>query len=291
MGGRLRAAFLLVVIGIFLGVTPAKTQAQCGIGLIGLGGVNGMVGNPFRAEVKQTFLHDDTAVVHTIHLGMQRVARDTQGRLRIERNSGKFKLQNASGEQVEEERHIISICDLVKGEGITLDTLDKTATIQKMSRGALHARITASASGSSFCSRELRIGVHFPGTVTEDLGHRTIEGFDAEGVRAKRTVPNSFTEGTAPPIHEATSVTETWCSEELGAVLLRTMGTEEKGMTQTIAMVNIQRGEPDESLFQTPPDYRILERVNEASPSTGVGAMSGFTTITPAEQPAVSGKP
>jgi len=250
-----------------------------------------MVGNPFQAEVKQTFLHDDTAVAHPIQLGMQRVTRDTQGRLRIERNSGKFKLQNASGEQIEEERHIISICDLVKGEGITLDTLDKTATIQKMGRGALQARINASASRPSFCSRELRIGARFPGTVTEDLGHRTIEGFDAEGVRARRTVPYGFTEGTAPPIKETTSVAETWCSEELGAVLLRTMGTEEKGVTQTIAMVNIQRGEPDESLFQTPPEYRILERVNEASPSTGVGAISGFSVVTPVEQPAVSGKP
>ncbi len=59
----------------------------------------------------------------------------------------------------------------------------------------------------------------------------------------------------------ATSTTELWCSEELGALLLLVRQT---GTTQTkmeMKLTKIVPGEPDPALFQIPPDYRVVERV------------------------------
>jgi hypothetical protein len=122
----------------------------------------------------------------------------------------------------------------------------------------------------------LRLGFNSPGSQTEDLGHRTIEGMDAQGVLTKRPMQNGFTSGTTTSVQETTSETETWCSEELGVVILRVIGTEKKGNTQTISMVNIQRGEPDATLFEIPPDYRIAERVNNPASHTGVGIIGSM---------------
>ena len=79
-------------------------------------------------------------------------------------------------------------------------------------------------------------------------------------------------------------MTETWCSEELGAVILRVSGTEEKGDTLSTAMINIQRGEPDPLLFQIPPDYRVVERVNEPGVRQGVGVVGGVMISSPSTE-------
>jgi hypothetical protein len=271
MRGRSGIAILLLLFAVFLPVFPAKTAAQCSGGLPILGQVSGMTGNPFQAEVKQTFLTQNTSLVQNLEPRTQQVARDSQGRLRTDFSAGKYKVQNGPGAGTEQEQHHITICDPVKGEWISLDTLNKTATIQKVNLRATPPSAPQTTDLPSFCSRQLRLGVSFPGSQTEDLGHRTIEGMDAQGVLTKRPVQNGFTSGITTSVSEITSETETWCSEELGAVILRVIGTEKKGNTQTIAMVNIQRGEPEETLFQIPPDYRIAERVNNPDTHTGVG--------------------
>jgi hypothetical protein len=43
------------------------------------------------------------------------------------------------------------------------------------------------------------------------------------------------------------------------------------GNNQSFRLVNVQRREPDPS-FEIPPDYRVLERVEETPARTGVGA-------------------
>jgi hypothetical protein len=77
----------------------------------------------------------------------------------------------------------------------------------------------------------------------------------------------------------------------LGTIILRVIGTEKKSNTQTIAMVNIQRGEPDETLFQIPSGYRIVERISDPAAKTGVGVISGFGVGPSVEQIIVPDKP
>ena len=72
---------------------------------------------------------------------------------------------------------------------------------------------------------------------------------EAVGVLQKRALQVAGNMGGNSNFKRRTSVTELWCSEELGAVILRIMGTEEKGDNQSFALVNIQRGEPDAGLF------------------------------------------
>jgi hypothetical protein len=290
---KMRVVILLLVFGTLSGMFPVNTAAQCGGGLIGLGGVKGLSGNPFRAEVKQTFQEHNAGVVRTIHPGMQQVARDTQGRVRIDINAGKFKVQSGPGEGTEEEQHHITICDPVKGESILLDTLNKTATVLKTRMGLAATQSPAGDALPSFCSRQFRMPPNFPDTEVEDLGHRSIEGMDAQGMRQRRTVQlqNGVNSGASAPPLVPINVTETWCSEELGAVILRVTGTEEERNTTTIAMVNIQRGEPDEALFQIPPDYRVAERVNDPAPRTGVGVVSGYVMVSPASKTPPPDKP
>jgi len=276
MRGRSEFTILLLMLATSLAASPIKTAAQCFGGLPFLGQVSGMTGNPFQAEVKQTFLTQNTSLVQNLEPRTEQVARDSQGRLRTDFSAGKYKVQNGPGAGTEQEQHHITICDPVKGEWISLDTLNKTATIQKVNSRATPPNAHLATDAPSFCSRQLRPGFNSPGSQTEDLGHRTIEGMDAQGVLAKRSMQNGFTSGTTTSVQETTSETESWCSEELGAVILRVIGTEKNGNTQTIAMVNIQHGEPDETLFQIPPDYRIAERVNNPATRTGVGIVGSM---------------
>jgi hypothetical protein len=291
MRGRSEFTILLLMLATSFAASPIKTAAQCFGGLPFLGQVSGMTGNPFQAEVKQTFLTQNTSLVQNLEPRTQQVARDSQGRLRTDFSAGKYKVQNGPAAGTEQEQHHITICDPVKGEWISLDTLNKTATIQKVNLRATPPKALQTTDLPSFCSRQLRLGVSFPGSQTEDLGHRTIEGMDAQGVLSRQTMQNGFTSGTTTSVQETTSETESWCSEELGAVILRVIGTEKKGNTQTISMVNIQRGEPDATLFEIPPDYRIAERMNNPAVRTGVGIIGSMGVGSSAGQTTVPDKP
>lgn len=290
MRGRSGIAILLLLFAAFLPAFPVRTAAQCLGSLPGIGAISGLTGNPFQAEVKHTFLPENTSLVHSMGPEAERVARDSQGRVRTEWSAGKYKVQNGPDAGAEIEQHHITICDPVKGESISLDTLNKTATIQKVNFASVPSTaLPAAMPPPSFCSRQFRIPPNIPTPELTDLGHRTIEGMDAQGVQQRRTIQlqGARSGDATAATREVINVTETWCSEELGAVILRVIGTEKSGNTQTIAMVNIQRGEPDETLFQIPPDYRIAERVNNPATHTemrivgtmGVGSSAGQTTV------------
>lgn len=294
MRGRPAIAFLLPALAASLGMFPIKTAAQCFGALPLLGQISGMTGNPFQAEVKQTFLTQNTSLVQNIEPRNERVARDSQGRLRTEWSSGKYKVQNGPDAGTEQEQHRITICDPVKGLSISLDTLNKTATVQKVNlTHVLPNGPPVASSLPSFCSRQSRVAPTLRNTEVEDLGHRNIDGLGAEGVRLRSTIVlRSEGSGiTTEAPREMINVSESWCSEELGAVILRVVGTEKKDSTQTIAMVNIQRGEPGEALFQIPPDYRVAERVNNPAARTGVGVVSGYGMVSPASETPPPDKP
>jgi len=279
MGRHSRFEILLLMLGVMLVTSPVRTTAQCFGALPGLGPINGMTGNPFQAEVKHTFFTQNTSLVQDIEPKTEYVARDSQGRLRTDWSAGKYKVQNGPGAGTEVEQHHVTICDPVKGLWISLDTLNKTATIQKTNIANTSPKaLPAGVSLPNFCSRQFQVPPNFANTEPENLGHRTIEGMGAEGVLERRTVQlrNGRSGDATAVAREMISVTETWCSEELGAVILRVIGTEKSGNTQTIAMVNIQRGEPDESLFQIPPDYRVAERVNNPAARTGMGVVGTY---------------
>ena len=97
---------------------------------------------------------------------------------------------------------------------------------------------------------------------TESLGTRSIEGVEAEGTRSVTTIPA----GTIGNERDIEFVYERWYSKDLQMVVYSKNSNPLSG-EQTYRLVNINRIEPDRSLFVVPADFKIV-----AEPK--------FTTIT-----------
>ena len=87
---------------------------------------------------------------------------------------------------------------------------------------------------------------------TESLGTETMEGIQAAGTRIRRTIPA----GTIGNDKDLVITHETWYSPELKLVIQSTQNDPRFGQT-TFTLKNIQQGQPDETLFQVPADYRV----------------------------------
>ena len=90
-------------------------------------------------------------------------------------------------------------------------------------------------------------------TRTEDLGTRDFEGVSATGTRRVTTIPAGAI-GNERPIE---TVYERWYSKELEMVVYSRRSDPRVG-EQTYRLTNINRSEPDPSLFTIPPGYRTL---------------------------------
>ena len=89
---------------------------------------------------------------------------------------------------------------------------------------------------------------------TESLGTQTIEGVNAEGTRATLTIPAGEVGNTLP----IEVVDETWYSPELQIPVL-TKHRDPRSAETTYRLTNINRGEPDRSLFEVPTGYTVQE--------------------------------
>jgi hypothetical protein len=88
----------------------------------------------------------------------------------------------------------------------------------------------------------------------EQLGTQTIEGVAAEGTRVTFTIAAGKIGNERPIV----TVNERWYSPELQTVVMTKNSDPRMGET-TYRLTNIDRSEPDPSLFQVPTDYRIEE--------------------------------
>lgn len=89
-------------------------------------------------------------------------------------------------------------------------------------------------------------------TNTESLGTKTIEGLQVTGTRNVNTIPA----GTIGNDKDIVVTRETWYSPELKLVIQSTQNDPRFGET-TYSLANIQRNEPDETLFQIPAGYKV----------------------------------
>jgi hypothetical protein len=90
----------------------------------------------------------------------------------------------------------------------------------------------------------------------ESLGTQSIEGVMAEGTRVTLTIPAGKIGNDRPIV----TVNERWYSPELQTVVLTKNSDPRMGET-TYRLTNINRSEPDPSLFQVPADYTVDEGV------------------------------
>jgi TonB family protein len=221
---------------------------------------------PFSAEIvsesAQT-LADGNRIVHRTNTI---VYRDGQGRTRQETS---FKIRDASGGD-DKEHKTIQISDPVSGQSITLDPQNRTAHkfaqrsfIEPTGvRGLPDVSVVGAPSGAaialgSFGAPARRpVGLLGAGaeTKSESLGTQMVEGVAAEGTRIINTIP-AGSMGNERPI-EITY--ERWYSQELQLEVLIKLVDPRSGES-TQQLTNINRGEPDATLFEAPPDYTVRE--------------------------------
>ncbi|MGH9626956.1 MAG: hypothetical protein ACRD7E_01120 [Bryobacteraceae bacterium] len=110
---------------------------------------------------------------------------------------------------------------------------------------------------------------------TESLGEKLIEGVKAEGTRTTATIPA----GTIGNDRAIEIVSERWHSPELQVTVMSTHSDPRMGQT-TYRLTKLQRGEPVRTLFEVPPDYKVIEGPPPPPPPP-----SGATTETHEIQP------
>ena len=91
-----------------------------------------------------------------------------------------------------------------------------------------------------------------PNMKTEQLGTETIQGIPVTETRTTNTIPV----GTIGNDKDILITRETWYSPELKLVLKSTQTDPRFGET-TYTLTNIQRNEPDPTLFQVPAGYKV----------------------------------
>ncbi len=143
---------------------------------------------------------------------------------------------------------------------------------------------TVTAAGQGF-AYSTGVGSSRYETRTEELGTRDFEGVSAEGTRRITTIPAGAI-GNDLPIE---TVYERWFSKELGMVVY-SKNTDPRFGEQTYRLTNIQRAEPDPSLFSIPTEYRRIAepggvyRINSgnAKPSRAVPSARAVNVANPA---------
>ncbi len=216
-------------------------------------------GVPMSGEMVVT--RDQTlADGNSIHTQNQTtIYRDSEGRVRREIQ---FELITPSTGAAK--RTMIAIMDPVSGNRYMLNPENKTAHQMPLHPGkpgsggpdAMHGRMgvgPGTAEAMHDMPGKVWIGSNAANLKTEQLGTKTINGLQALGTRMTRTIPAGEI-GNRNPIEV---VTERWYSSDLQLPLLTTHNDPMMG-TMTIKLVNINRGEPDASLFQVPSDYKLI---------------------------------
>lgn len=88
----------------------------------------------------------------------------------------------------------------------------------------------------------------------DDLGTQVMDGLSVQGKRRTRTIPAAQA-GSAKDIQV---VTETWYSADLQMVVMSKTSDPRFG-DSLYQLTNINRAEPDASLFTVPADYQVQQ--------------------------------
>jgi hypothetical protein len=278
---------------------PPGFTAQVGGGDMGFKFVSGEIGvstnvvkgAPFSLEAtvesSQT-LADGNRIVHKQDV---RLYRDSKGRTRREETLGAIGPWSASGVPPT----IITIQDPVSGANYSLDSEHKIAAklpafpngksvmvargpgggFGPVSKSLAGGGIAVAGAGTSdsnsaatqvFFARPeggpaffaLSAGPHDqaaqPEEKSESLGKETIAGLPADGTRTTTTIPAGAI-GNERPLE---IVREQWYSSDL-QIVLRSKRADPRFGGTAYEVTKIDRAEPVSSLFEVPPDYKVVK--------------------------------
>jgi hypothetical protein len=126
------------------------------------------------------------------------------------------------------------------GEGATVTFSRKPSGDMQLKQAAVESKLREAKDQTGFRK--------------EDLGTQTIEGVSAIGTRTTKTIPA----GQIGNERDIEIVDERWYSTELQAVVMTRHSDPRSGAT-VYRLTNINRAEPDRSLFEVPAEYALKE--------------------------------
>jgi hypothetical protein len=212
------------------------------IGFVGfeedLGGKT-VTGAPFSATISTQITQTLSDGNHINRATTGNIARDSQGRTRRDMTLPAIGSWGTSGPSAP---HVVFINDSVAGARYVLQPDKKIARkMQWRERG--------DRNGSP---RSARGQPQESNVTTLSLGTQTINGVQAEGTRTTRTIPA----GAIGNANAIVITNERWYSPELQTVVMSKRSDPFQGET-TFQLTNIQKQEPEASLFQVPSDYAV----------------------------------
>lgn len=232
--------------------------------------MNAVAGAPYYGEETQEqvqTLLDGTHIKRS--RGTIKTYRDSQGRTRTERPL----MMGMNGPKAGESPVVVEISDPVAGVRYTLDEQNKVAhRAATNTPGPLAVRsgtfsdaigppaTPAGAARNVAPARQIEADPTRPQIATEKLGTQVMEGIVVEGTRMTTTYPVD-SQGNDRPI---VVTTEMWRSPDLKITVL-SKSTDPRSGESTTRVTNINRAEPDPSLFQPPPGYTVVEETGSFS--------------------------
>lgn len=215
-----------------------------------------VTGQPYSADEKTESVQSLADGTHITNTTTTRVYRDGEGRTRRE-----MSMPALPGDS--KPHLLISISDPVAGVSYTLDPETKTAHQGPMMGYAFEAKLKAeraaqtmamTAPGPVTTKSEVRIirSDKSANVKREDLGTNVIDGVNVKGSR-ETSVIDVGEIGNDRPI---TITNERWFAPDL-QIEVKSVHSDPRMGDTTHTVTNINRTEPDPSLFQVPSDYKL----------------------------------
>lgn len=271
------AAVQVMGAGPVIGAGPLGVVSTGGMAVAIPDNADVVKNQPYQAqavtEIKQT-LADGTHITQTT---TATVARDSDGRtVRIQKLStiGPWKSTSDSSQtggatlttifdpvakthtdfmSDKKVAHVLALPPLPPGvgEGASGGFAVTAGVPMPITAGADMGPVTIAVQGHTE-SPQAANGPNHPDFKTESLGTKTIEGITAIGTKTTSTIPS----GTIGNDKDLVIARETWYSPDLRLVIQSTQ-TDPRFGTTTYTLTNIQRSEPDPTLFQVPAGYKV----------------------------------
>ena len=186
----------------------------------------------------------------------RRLYRDSAGRARTERSL----IDPVAGKRKADAPVIVEITDPVEHVKYTFVTANKVVVNKVAHKRTIaapepHHPVKRAATRAAAAAKPSQPSDDdAPQFTHEKLESQTMEGLLVEGTRDTWVYPTG-SQGNDRPI---TMVNETWSSPELKVTVLATCNDPRQGES-TQKLANIDRNEPDPSLFRPPADYTVVE--------------------------------
>jgi hypothetical protein len=221
-------------------------------------------GKPFVAQRKVTFVGRNSEGANKSVEWIEFIARDSQGRIRFEQH-GNFNPPDRregiamSDHEIEKiivpgdtSGFLVTIFDCFNGKSVVLQPNLKLAHIMQTCDSLLPIQQNTEPY-SHLITRLLGIKPQ-PAISLEDLGLKEIEGIIAHGLRITTLATGEDYEWDGRRI----GILEKWMSDELAATIFYVYSDLKAQSRTESRFTNIKKGEPEASLFEIPPGYKVI---------------------------------